>query len=104
MKWGTKNFPEHLLKSAHAKSLNNLDAARRSTQCGCFYCCKVFRPELVEGHTADDGTIFCPFCNMDTVLANADVSQATQQSFLYEMNVRYFGADNDVPFDPKLFE
>ena len=104
MKWGTKNFPEQLLKSAHAKSLYNIDAARQSTQRGCFCCCKIFTPDLVEGHTADDGTIFCPFCDMDSVLADADVPEATQRSFLYEMNVRYSGGDSEVPFDLKLFE
>jgi hypothetical protein len=44
------------------------------------------------------------FCISGTVLADIDFPQATQRSFLYEMKAKYFGADNDVPFDQKLFE
>lgn len=81
-------------RNAHARSINHRGEVLSSDLCGCFYCCKTFRPdEIVEWCDANpDGvgqTALCPKCGIDSVIGDRAGYELTTQ-FLSRMRKHWF--------------
>lgn len=76
---------------AHKKSINNKQELKNSKKCGCFNCLNIFNPNEINNWIADtDGTAICPYCNIDSVIAENDELKITKE-FLNEMHRYWFG-------------
>lgn len=92
---------EDQLKAAHKHCFKNIKAVTSSEICGCFHCLKIFNPkeiklgyheiksQFVKNPTFDDCTAFCPYCEVDSVLASSSGYPITKE-FLKQMQIRWF--------------
>lgn len=81
------------LMHAHMLSLYNEHTVKKSEKCGCFYCGRVFPASEVEETTIEFGhpdTALCPYCGIDSVLADADWKDISPE-FLNKMYEYFFG-------------
>ncbi len=78
---------EELLKKIHSHSFNNKEELEHANKCGCFNCLKIFNPSEINDWIKDkDGdTAFCPYCMIDSVIAESDEYELNEQ-LLKEMN------------------
>lgn len=85
------SFTEEMLKEAHKASLCNKDSILRSTQCGCFNCCRIMKPSSVIYQKEANGqkTGVCPYCYIDSVIGDASGYPITKE-FLEAMQERWF--------------
>ena len=75
---------------AHKYSINNRTQLLKDNVCGCFYCLKIFNPNIIEEWVEDtDGIALCPFCGIDSVIGESSGFPITEE-FLQEMYKRYF--------------
>ena len=70
------------LQQIHKLSTNHRASILKSRQCGCFYCLNTFTPDkITEWCDTDEQnvgqTVLCPFCCVDSVLADFDVEITT---------------------------
>jgi hypothetical protein len=82
------------LRNAHNRSRNHRAEVLSSGVCGCFYCCKTFRPdEIAEWcDTNPDGvgqTALCPKCGIDSIIGDRAGYELTAQ-FLSRMRRHWF--------------
>jgi uncharacterized Zn-finger protein len=80
------------LMHAHMLSLYNEHTVKKSDKCGCFYCGRVFPASEVEETTIEFGhpdTVLCPYCGIDSVLADADWKDISPE-FLDKMYEYFF--------------
>ncbi len=88
------HMTEEELKRIHRLASRNKDAIGKSKQCGCFYCKQIFPASQVETYVLqrrdDDNetTATCPFCFVDSVLADSQVELS--ESMLVEMSKKWF--------------
>lgn len=74
----------------HSKSFHNLEDIKKSSVCGCFYCEKIFSPDEVKDWVDEEmdevtgarvqGTALCPYCNMDSVIAEDENNKITPET------------------------
>ena len=76
-------FSEAQLVKAHSRSSRNLKEVQKSPQSGCFQCLKIFSSSEVREWLAD-GTVLCPYCDIDSVLGSQAGYPLTEE-FLLEM-------------------
>ncbi len=86
-----KKLPKHL-RRAHRHSSHHRAEVMASSICGCFYCCKTFRPKRIKKITwIDNGnTALCPYCGIDAVIGSAS-GETIIQAFLEDMRQHWFG-------------
>jgi hypothetical protein len=84
----TSSYSEADLVEAHSYSDRNIEQVRKSPTSGCFHCLKIFSSSEVTEWLAD-GTVLCPYCNIDSVLGSLSGYPITKD-FLVEMNKRWF--------------
>ncbi len=84
----TTMFSEAELVNAHSHSSHNLEEVQKSPNSGCFHCLKLFSSSEVTEWLAD-GTVICPYCDIDSVLGSLSGYPLTTE-FLIEMNKRWF--------------
>lgn len=84
------------LKLAHKKSIRNRTFIENSIAVGCFYCEKTFRPRLITEWTDDGKTAICPFCSMDSILANSPETPIWESGFLKAMHAEFFTSAKQV--------
>lgn len=59
---------------AHHFSSGHMEALKKDTLCGCFYCLRIYNPTEIEEWIIDDnaidrkGTALCPYCGIDSVI------------------------------------
>src|SRR2546426_2409134 len=82
------HFSETELVNAHSHSSHNLEEVQKSPNSGCFSCLKIFSSSEVTEWLAD-GTVLCPYCDIDSVLGSLSGYPLTKD-FLVEMNKRWF--------------
>lgn len=75
----------------------NRKALERDKRCGCYCCLAVYSPSEIKEWCAEeyDGegvTAICPYCDVDSVLAESAGFPLTQE-FLKKMQLRYFGGE-----------
>lgn len=76
---------------AHAFCRNHKESLEKSSQCGCFYCLKIFKPEEIKEWIDKGGkTALCPFCNIDSVVGDAS-NVLINEKFLGTMRDLWFG-------------
>ena len=81
---------------AHKFSNNHMEALKRDSVCGCFYCGRIFDPAEIEGWLIDDnpcdhgGTAVCPYCGIDSVIGESSGYPITQE-FMEAMRSYWFG-------------
>ena len=75
---------------AHYHSIFNKAQVEQSKQCSCFHCLKVFPPsEIAEWCDLEEDTALCPYCGIDSVLADASGYEITEE-LLRKMNAYWF--------------
>ena len=78
------------LKKAHQYCTNNKEQLIESNICGCFYCCKIYSTkEIKEYLNEGDGTALCPYCGIDSVIAEKSGFKITKE-FLKKMHDYWF--------------
>ena len=80
--------------AGHAHSQRNRDEIEASDRCGCFACCKTFRPRAIVAWIRGDGpnaaeTARCPECGHDAVLGSAS-GLPINEAFLVKMRRHWF--------------
>ena len=85
---------DNSLKALHKKSIRNEEEILRYKNCCCFSCLKSYdASEISFWADEPDGqqrTAFCPFCSVDSVLAN-DPNNPFPEDLLKAMEAKYFG-------------
>ena len=92
---------EPILVLAHKHCSNNRVAISQSSLCACFYCLKTFPGEAIQtwwdqpddavnGEEALGMTAVCPFCGIDSVLAD-QCGYELSEDFLRRMEQFWFG-------------
>ena len=78
---------------AHMLSIYNEPSIKKSDKCGCFYCERVFPASIVDETAIEPGnnpdTALCPYCGIDSVLADADWKDLSPE-FLKKMYEYFF--------------
>ena len=75
---------------AYKHSINNKPQLLKDSVCGCFYCLKIFNPNIIEDWVEDtDGTALCPYCRIDSIIGESLGFPITEE-FLKQMYQRYF--------------
>lgn len=82
-----------LLGELHKHCMMNRHNILLSSQCGCFYCLKLFDPceiDLWTDIVNDVGqTALCPYCDIDSIIDNVTFNEL-DESILKALNRRYF--------------
>lgn len=81
-------FSEEDLVKAHSHSSHNVEEVQRSPSAGCFHCLKIFASSEVAEWLAD-GTVLCPYCDIDSVLGSLSGYPLTMD-FLLAMKKHWF--------------
>jgi hypothetical protein len=63
------------IKEASKYSIRNRKQLEFSKIAGCYYCCKIFLPNLIDNWTDNYKTAICPLCGIDAVLGDASPYQ-----------------------------
>lgn len=83
--------PDHI--QAHRNCTFHREEILNSEICGCFYCLKQFKPQLIEHWTDErDGTgqtAICPLCWIDSVIGSNSGYPITEE-FLKKMHEYWF--------------
>lgn len=84
------------IRKAHAHSIRHRREIIASALCGCFYCCRTFRPDEIREWVDDDAdgvgqTALCPACGIDSVLGDR-AGYELSQSFLRRMQALWFSS------------
>ncbi|MCH5184007.1 MAG: cytoplasmic protein [Oscillospiraceae bacterium] len=80
---------------AHKYCCNHMEALKKDTVCGCFYCLKIFSPTEINEWLVDDndadrfGTAICPHCGIDSVIGESSGYPITKD-FLQKMYEYWF--------------
>ena len=86
-------------EALHRLSFENEELIKESTNCGCFYCGRIFKSAEVTDWCKDANarTAICPYCGIDSVLQeSSDVSYELNKELLFGMNKRWFGGHGFV--------
>ena len=83
----------HKVAVAQNFSSNNRSLLKGSKECGCYYCCKVFSPSLIEDWLEEEvgDTALCPFCGIDAVIGDKSGKEFMEQAFLEKLREYWFG-------------
>ena len=81
-------FSEEDLVMAHPHSSHNVEEVQRGPSAGCFHCLKIFASSEVAEWLAD-GTMLCPYCDIDSVLGSLSGYPLTRD-FLLAMKKHWF--------------
>jgi len=93
------NDPKYaVLQALHRESSRHREILEESTECGCFYCKRIYDPiEIVSWCDCDRGignqTAICPYCGIDSVIGNASVDICAEM--LNHMHHCYFINSDD---------
>ena len=76
--------------AAHAFSSSHRKFLKSDNLCGCFFCMKIFNPNLITEWIEDvGGTAICPYCGIDSVIGESSGYPITKE-FLLQMNNYWF--------------
>ena len=73
------------LSEAHMdkpKSFKNVEVIKESTNCGCYYCLKIFDKNEIKKWYDNKQTAVCPYCGVDSVIPNTNKEELEK---LYEV-------------------
>ena len=73
-------------KLLHARSMNNRGALLDSKECGCFFCIRLYSPEIIT-QWINDETARCAFCGVDAVIPEMLTAEARKQLNAYHRKV-----------------
>jgi hypothetical protein len=79
---------EQELRDTHRHSSYHRKKLEASSQCGCFYCEKIFNPIEIVDWTDGGQTAICPYCGIDSVIGSASVP--ITEKLLQEMRILWF--------------
>ena len=84
-----KNFMPADIYGAAQHTANNKDEISRSSECGCYYCLSIFKPEQINEWVNDEECPLCPYCGIDSVFGDAS-GYPVAKEFLEQMNKYWF--------------
>lgn len=76
------------IKQAYNFSFHNRKSVEKSSQCGCFYCLKIFPSSDVVNYIDNDDTALCPHCKNDSIISDEDIK--LHQNLLKQMKNYWF--------------
>lgn len=74
---------------AHKHSFKNRKEIENSSTCGCFYCRRMFTPDMISEWADNKETALCPHCGIDSVIGDASGYSLTEE-FLKDMERYWF--------------
>lgn len=74
---------------AHKHSTKHREKVQRSQMCGCFHCCRFFKPIEILKWVDNGETAICPFCGIDSIIGSNSNYRLTT-NFLTEMRNYWF--------------
>lgn len=79
---------------AHKHCTDNRLEMQNSETCGCFCCCRIFKPSEIfqwcdEDKNKVEQTAICPHCSIDSLIASSSGFPITVE-FLEEMERHWF--------------
>jgi hypothetical protein len=77
-----------VLKALHRESSHNRASLAESTECGCFYCKTIYKPEEIECWCDGGETAMCPYCSIDSVIGNDTIDISAEM--LEDMHQYWF--------------
>jgi hypothetical protein len=77
------------LEAIHKKATNNKSTIKNESECGCFYCQKIFGGDEITEYIDQDKTALCPHCRVDAVLVSNDCI-TVDKALLKAMHAKYF--------------
>jgi hypothetical protein len=86
------NYDRDFLEKAHRYCNSNYEQSMESGLCGCFYCCRTFKPKEITEWVDDKGspTAICPYCSIDSVICDKSGLPIMDENFLKEMYALWF--------------
>lgn len=84
------NYDHQFLEEAHVHCTRQRNALESSEWAACFFCERFFQPNEVEEWTDNDSTAICPYCGIDSVLADASGLPILDRLFLRAMHRHCF--------------
>lgn len=88
-----KTYTKEEIESAHKFSQPTKEDIENSKFCGCFYCCRSFRPKdkpIEEWVGKEPHYALCPYCGIDSVLAGISGLPINDKDFLKQMYNHWF--------------
>ena len=90
IRFSIDGFPQEDYILAHDYTIFNKQQVMQSKTCGCFYCLRMFEPsEIVDWCDLAEDTALCPYCGIDSILAEASGFKITEE-LLRQMNEYWF--------------
>ena len=77
------------VRNAYVCCSHNRDKLHKVNKCGCFYCLKIFNPQLITDWCDDNTTAICPFCGIDSIIYE-NKSYPLNKEFLEAMKKEWF--------------
>lgn len=74
---------------AHTHSSAHRADIEASGMCGCFYCCELFKPTMIDDWTDEEQTALCPNCGIDSVIGDKS-GYPIEKYFMRLMHRRWF--------------
>ena len=80
IRFSIDGFPQEDYILAHDYAIFNKPQVMQSRTCGCFHCLRIFEPsEIVDWCDLAEDTAICPYCGVDSVLAEASGFKITEE-------------------------
>lgn len=86
---------KNLIEKAVKISANNKRAVKKSKNCGCYHCCRIFSAKDVDLSVTYDTNAFCPSCGVDAIIPDFVVPELNLE-MLEAMYKRWFDKDSEV--------
>jgi len=77
------------LEAIHKKATKNKSIIKNVSECGCFYCLKIFDGVEVTEYMSEEKVALCPYCSVDAVLVSSDFF-TVDKALLKAMHAKYF--------------
>lgn len=90
----TDNKYEQYYELASKASFKNSGSVLGSSQCGCYFCRRIFSPDEITDFVDYASTAICPYCGIDAVIGDAS-GIPIREDVLEELYERWFGHDEE---------
>jgi hypothetical protein len=84
----TTPVPPNRYTAAHPHASKHRVELEASSQCGCFFCFRVFTTAKITSWVEGNQTALCPYCGIDSVIGSAYCEM--NDKFLRGMHQHHF--------------
>jgi hypothetical protein len=77
------------VKYPHQFCARNKKFLLKSSECGCFYCVKIFNPNLIEEWIDGEESALCPFCGINSVIPEHENYELNEKLLIQMRKYRF---------------